>query len=255
MGEPDTDFRSIQYAFTAHIRDPEKVPAPTDVEDRRVEIYRDLLYRNVEGFMSNSFPVLRSVINDSQWHLMIRHYFATHRARTPLFPQLPKEFLHYLANPSTPDHGPKFIQELSHYEWLELEASLDKRELGDCVIDLGADCLSGIPVLNPTARAHAYEYPVHRIGPAFQPAEGSGETTYLVVYRDRTDDVRFMQLNPITARLVDLIVQNTGSVGQSLLEMIACELEHPDPAIVVAGGKDILAELLVRDVIIGAVHP
>ncbi|MFT4561478.1 MAG: hypothetical protein ACI9BW_001219 [Gammaproteobacteria bacterium] len=255
MGEPATDFRSIQYAFTAHIRDPAKVQAPTDVEDRRIEIYRDLLYRNVEGFMSNSFPVLRSIINDSEWHTIIRHYFATHRARTPLFPQLPKEFLQYLASPSRPDLGPKFIQELAHYEWLELETSLDKREINDCVIDHAVDCLSGIPVLNPTARVHAYQYPVHRIGPEFQPNEAIGAMTYLVVYRNRSDEVGFMQLNAITARLVDLIVQRTGKFGQSLLETIAEELQHPDPAIVVAGGEDILTELLSRDVIIGAVHP
>ncbi|MDA0823153.1 MAG: putative DNA-binding domain-containing protein [Proteobacteria bacterium] len=254
MGEARENFRSIQYAFTAHIRDPTNVSAPIDVEDRRVEIYRDLLYRNVEGFMSNSFPVLRSVIDDSQWHSMIRRYFRTHQARTPLFPQLPKEFLHYLADPNTPDYEPKFIQELAHYEWLELEASLDKREISDCVIDDAADCLSGIPVLNPTIRVHSYKYPVHRIGPAFQPSQASGDLTYLVVYRDRTDDVGFMQLNVITARLVDLIMQNTGSVGQSLLEIIADELQHPDPAIVINGGKHILAELLSRDVIIGAVH-
>jgi len=57
---PDT-FTDIQYEFTRHIRDPENQPAPADIEDRRMEIYRDLLYRNVESFMANSYPVLRKI--------------------------------------------------------------------------------------------------------------------------------------------------------------------------------------------------
>lgn len=252
MVEIGSDFRAIQYEFAAHIRDPDNNPAPAGIEDRRLAIYRDLLYRNVEGFMANSFPVLRSIIDDPQWHAMIRRYFALHHARTPLFPKLPQEFLHYLADESTPDQGPPFLQELAHYEWLELEASLDKREIDDQPIDENVDCLEGCPVLNPIARVRAYQFPVHRISPTFQPLETPDEATYLVVYRDRKDEVGFMQLNAITARLVDLILQDTGKSGLSLLEQIATELHHPDPAVVIAGGKEIFDELIERDVLLGA---
>jgi len=81
------NFKDIQYAFTRHIRDPENEPAPNDIEDRRMEIYRDLLYRNVESFMANSFPVLRKIIPDDKWHEMIRDYFKRHQSHTPLFPK------------------------------------------------------------------------------------------------------------------------------------------------------------------------
>lgn len=252
MAEPGTDFRALQFAFTAHIRDPENYPAPTGIEDRRLEIYRDLLYRNIEGFLANSFPVLRSITTDPEWHAMVRHYFAQHRARTPLFPKLPQEFLHYLADERDPDNGPPFMQELAHYEWLELEASLDTREIDPALVDLGANCLTGIPVLNPIARAHCYQFPVHRISPSFQPLELGDEPTYLVVYRDREDEVGFMQLNPITARLIDLVTQGPDRVGRSLLRQIAEELSHPDPEVVVSGGAEIMAELCQRDVLLGA---
>ena len=89
-------FTTIQHIFTSHIRDPELNPAPAEFEARRMEIYRDLFYRNVEGFIANSFPVLRKITPDERWHSMIRDYFKTHRAQTPLFPRMPLEFLHYL---------------------------------------------------------------------------------------------------------------------------------------------------------------
>ena len=37
-------FTEIQLRFTAHIRDPERIPPPADVDDRRMAVYRDLLY-------------------------------------------------------------------------------------------------------------------------------------------------------------------------------------------------------------------
>ncbi len=252
MAEPSTDFRALQLEFTAHIRDPDNSPAPGGIEDRRLEIYRDLLYRNIEGFLANSFPVLRSITADPEWHAMVRHYFAQHRARTPLFPKLPQEFLHYLAEERDPHDGPPFMQELAHYEWLELEASLDTREIDAVLVDENANCLTGIPVLNPIVRAHSYQFPVHRISPSFQPREPGDESTYLVVYRDRDDEVGFMQLNPITARLIDLIMQNPDTAGRSLLLQISEEMSHPDPEVVISGGAEIMSELCQREVLLGA---
>ena len=43
-------FKEIQYEFTAHLRDPDHAKAPTDIEDRRMEIYRGLFYRNIQNF-------------------------------------------------------------------------------------------------------------------------------------------------------------------------------------------------------------
>ena len=255
MAEKPGDFRQQQFEFTAHIRDPDNNRPPGDIEDRRLGIYRELLYRNVEIFLANSFPVLRSITDDEAWHTMVRKYFAIHRARTPLFPKLPQEFLFFLADEGEPCELPPYVQELAHYEWLELEASLDKRDISDTDVDSSMDCLDGIPVLNPIARVHSYRYPVHQISPSFLPKEPTEQPTYLVVYRDRADDVGFMQLNPVTARLVELILGDSTMSGRQLLESIAQELRHPDPAVVISGGSEIFRELMTRDVLLGATSP
>ena len=49
-------FTDIQYRFTRHLRDPDNAPAPGDIEERRMAIYRDLLYRNVERFPGQQLP-------------------------------------------------------------------------------------------------------------------------------------------------------------------------------------------------------
>ena len=73
-------FMQRQYEFAAHIRDPEHKQAPEDIEDRRMDIYRELFYNNVEGFLSSSFPVLRKLMDDASWHAMARDFYARHRS-------------------------------------------------------------------------------------------------------------------------------------------------------------------------------
>ena len=53
-------LREQQMSMARHLRDPEHVPGPEGVEARRLKIYQDLIYKNIEGFISGGFPVLRS---------------------------------------------------------------------------------------------------------------------------------------------------------------------------------------------------
>ncbi|MEX2481793.1 MAG: putative DNA-binding domain-containing protein [Gammaproteobacteria bacterium] len=246
-------FRDLQYRFAAHLRDPCGQAAPDDVDDRRVAIYRGLLYRNVEGFMANAFPVLRQLIDDERWHALIRDYFARHRAHTPLFPKMPQEFLHYLAERGDRPGYPPFMRELAHYEWLEAEVLFDTREIGDVAVDAVPDLAAGCPVVNPLVRPQAYVWPVQRIGPDYQPDTAPEEPTYLAVYRRRDDGVGFMALNAVAARLLQLVIDNPDArSGQALLAEIARELAHPDPAAVIAHGLGILETFLARDIILGS---
>ncbi|MCG8537759.1 MAG: DNA-binding domain-containing protein, partial [Pseudomonadales bacterium] len=75
-------LNDMQMAFAAHLRDPANQPAPEGIENRRMQIYRDLFYNNVEGFVSGAFPVLRSLTSDEKWHRMVRDFFAHYRCQT-----------------------------------------------------------------------------------------------------------------------------------------------------------------------------
>lgn len=201
--------------------------------------------------MSNGFPVLRSLIDDTRWHAMMRDYFSRHQARTALFPKMPQEFLQYLADERDDPDDPPFMRELAHYEWLEVEVSLDTRELNYVTVDEEVDLMNGCPVANPVIRPQAYTFPVHRISPEVQPQTAPEAPTYLVVYRDRKDGIGFMKLNAVSARLLELILRNDGKSTQALLGLIAAELEHPDPAVVIEGGRTIIQTFLDKDIVLG----
>lgn len=245
-------FIRRQYEFAAHIRDPENRPAPAGIEDRRMGIYRELFYNNVESFIANTFPVLRRIIDDTAWHALIRDYFSHHQSHTPLFLEMPREFLAWLETERDHHAGdPPFLRELAHYEWVELAVSIAEETLDNDRIDREGDLLAGVPVLSPLARHLAYSFPVHRIGPDFQPAGPGEHPTFLVVYRDRSDAVGFIEINPVTKRLLELVEEDTGASGEELLLRIAREMSHPQPGVVVSGGAEILDSLRDKSIITG----
>lgn len=246
------EFIRQQYAFAAHIRDPQQAPAPAEIEDRRMGIYRELFYNNVEGFISNTFPVLHEILDDDAWHCMVRDYFRSHRARTPLFLEIPREFLTWLHDERmAQDDDLPFLYELAHYEWAELALTIAEDTTDPDSIDPDGDLLAGIPRLSPLAWHMSYAYPVHKIGPDFIPDAPGELPASLVVYRDRNDEVGFMEINPVTKRLLEMIEANETATGRELLARIAAEMAHPDPDVVVNGGLEIMINLKQKDIIAG----
>lgn len=250
------EFIRRQYEFAAHIRDPEHRPAPADIEDRRMGIYRELFFNNVESFLAGTFPVLRKIHDDDAWQALLRRYFSRHVSRTPLFLEMPREFLNWLENEHDEQAGDfPFLRELAHYEWVELALSISEDSLDVPGVDRNGDLLEGIPVLSPLAWHLAYSYPVHRIGPGCLPDSPGDTPTFLVVYRGRTDEVGFLEINPVTKRLLELVDEDSGATGMALLEHIASEMTHPNPDVVISGGAEILHNLHQKDIIPGTKQP
>ncbi|MEH6606872.1 MAG: putative DNA-binding domain-containing protein [Pseudomonadales bacterium] len=248
MAEPD--FKQVQRAFAAHIRNPQLNAAPADVEPRRMAIYNDLFCRNIEGFISGAFPVLRSIMPDEPWHAMVRLFMTTHYCQTPYFLEISQEFLQWLAAAELDASYPSFILELAHYEWVELALDVADETPAWEQIDPNGDLLTGCPVVSPLAWSLAYQYPVQLIGPDFQPLEPSPEPTYLVVYRNRADEVKFMQGNAATAMLLDTLAQQPTPTGLAAIEKLAVDMDTSAEQLMSAG-QEILQKLQSLGVIVG----
>lgn len=252
---PD-NFSGVERSFTDHIRNNDS-PLPPGVADERMEVYRGLFFRNIEGFLGESFPVLRKVLGNKRWGELMHDYFSRHNATTPLFPRMPCEFLRYLQELYQPHpEDPPFMQQLAHYEWVDQEVRMDAREIDLTGIDRDGDLLLGAPALNPLARMLQYDWPVHRISPDNIPRQQS--QVYLVVSRTVDDRNTFVELNQVSARLLDLLQSSSQPdagearpCGREILLRIAAELAAPDQEAIVAGGSEILQRLRVRDIVLG----
>jgi len=240
------EFTRLQYAFAGNIRDPEGTAPPADVDERRMAVYRELFYNNIEGVLANAFPVMHELLPETRWHELVRGFLIHHRARTPFFPRLPGEFAETLATLLKPSQDPAYLTELARYEWVEMELALSEQEAPP-PFDPRLDIASARLAPSPLARRLVFRYPVHRIGPDFQPSEP--EPTHLLVYRDREETVRFLEINPVTARLLGLLEADPQRPARDLLEDMARELGHPQPAAVIDGGLETLRDLLDRGVL------
>lgn len=246
-------FKQTQYAFAAHIRNPESNPRPADVEQRRMDIYAELFFNNVEDFLANTYPVVKEIMGEDGWLEMMRDYFTRHKSHTPLFPEMPREFLKYLETERNNPADPPFLKELAHYEWVELAlmTSDSDQDINWDQIDKEAELLNNKPVMSPLAWPLTYQYPVQNIGPDFQPQEAAQQPSYILVYRDNEDKVHFMELNPVTALLVQLINEDNNLTTRQMLDVVAEQLQHPEPEVVVNGGMQIIQDLKQRNIILG----
>jgi hypothetical protein len=89
------------------------------------------------------------------------------------------------------------------------------------------------------------------MGPDYLPDEPPSQPSYLIAYRDRLDEVKFLEINPVTARLVNLLQENPEITGELALDQIAHEMNHPNPAIVTEGGLSALQELQRHGIVLG----
>ncbi len=221
-------FQQTQLTLASHLRDPEQNPGPAGIEDRRLGIYRDLIYNNIEGFISASFPVLRSLISEQNWQAMVRDFLIKHRAQTPYFLAISQEFLHYLMSErqAQPDDYP-FMLQLAHYEWVELAVDIAEADLPAAVA--ANNLVESYPRVSPLVMNLSYDYPVHKISRAFIPART--EPCYLLVYRTDEDQVKFMEANALTHRLVFLLQQQPECNLQQIVDQLVLELQHPQPEV------------------------
>jgi hypothetical protein len=243
--EPVLNFQRYQFEFTRHIRDPGKHPRPSGIEVRRMKIYNELLYNNVENFLLACFPVTRHVLRKRKWWGMVHQFFATHRCHTPLFRQIPEEFLQYLQS----RHGdPPWLIHLAHYEWVELALDTSNQEINLERIEPSGNLLAGRPALNPVRFLLEYPYAVHKIAPKRLPEKE--KLTHILAFRDMSDCVRFIVLTPVSARLLQLLEAGKLS-GHAALSRIAQELPDADAQVVHQGGQEILENLRREQAILG----
>lgn len=245
-------FTQTQIQFAQHIRDPEKQPKPMDIEDRRMNIYRDLLYNNIENLLSSGFPVIRSIYTDHHWHKMVRDFFIRHRCKTPYFFEIAQEFISYLQNSRKPQaEDPAGLTELAHYEWVELALSIADDDIELNQINPNGDLLKSRPVLSPLAWSLAYQFPVHKMSLDYLPDEAPDRLTYLVVYRDRMDEIHFMEINEVSAHLLHQINHSAATTGYEILQDIAQQMNLNRAEAVVSSGLSSMLELQARGIILG----
>ena len=245
-------FEQLQQAFAQHLRNPSEIAMPPGLEDRRVQIYRELLFNNISGLLAGNFPVIRRLLDGAQWQQLVRRFYVEHAAHTPLFHELGSEFVRFLGE--HPEHWAEqrpFLHELAHYEWVELALDLADADIEAAAGTVAGDPIADVPVASPVAWVLGYRYPVHLIRPDFQPTEPPEQPTWLLIYRNRADRVQFQALEPLAARLLALAQESEGKSGRELAMQLGAEVGHPQPEELIEPARSLFVGWMQRDVIVG----
>lgn len=245
------NFQRYQQAFTARIRDPRHQPIPADVAAERMAVYDEIVFNNLFESVSACFPVARKTVGKRIWLALVQTFLKDYAADTPLFRKIPQEFLRFLkqANLTSSKQLPVYLEALCHYEWIELYLSTLPSMADETInIDSNGDLAKHNIVFTNTMQLLEYDYAVHKISPKHKP--DTKEPTQLLVYRNLEDDIKFVELNPMTYRLLTLC-QQEGMAAAQALKLLAEELKHPQPQLIIQFGLGVLEDLRNQGVILG----
>lgn len=239
-------FQQFQRDLAQHLRDPHHTRRPAGVPAGRMAVYNELLFNNVCGFLDSCFPVCRGLLGEARWRRLCRTFYRDWPSHTPWFREIPREFVRYLQEAQIAQPLPRWLGDLACYEWAEL--AVDVMDVAVPAHDPQGDLMARPVCLNPARIDVASPWPVHRIGPAWQPRRP--EPAFLVVFRDAQHAVQFAEINAVTARVLAWLEED--HTGQQALKQLAREMHHPDPQALLGFGHTLLNDLRAQGVILGA---
>lgn len=260
---PIYPFQRYQRRFVRYLRE-RRGSVPIDLQlPARIDVYAQLLYQKFEDSLSVCFPVTKALLGGTHWNRLVEAFIAQHRCASPYYRQIPDEFVTYLNARPFKEDDPPFLNELVHYEWLELALATAQDEPVLQPFDPAGDLMRHPPVLNPLLHVQAYRWSVHRIAPELPDWDRwreskqvfpSDQPSFILALRDARDSVRLVEINALTARLIELLREGRRS-GKEVLLDLAAEARFLDLAHFIPFGEQTLRQLQNQGAILGTQAP
>ncbi len=175
--------------------------------------YRRLFRNNINNSLSQAYPISFEVLSDEEWSTLVDEFFEKHDAKTPHIWKLPFEFYQFVkANNFSEKFNYPFLNDLVHFEWLEIEVYTMPNEYPQPYVKSG-DILNNVLEVNPEYRLTQLEYPVHMYA-AKESVNHKGDY-FLLTYREpKTFDVKFMNLDPLHVLFFEKVANENLTANQ-----------------------------------------
>ena len=246
-----SELHAQQQQFCDYLRDSQQHAPPSDVAPERMAIYARLVRNNILMFLEKSFPVLHQIIAQSYWDELTRAFIRDWPLPSPFTRDVSREFVKFCQHQPHPNQAPPYLAAIAHYEWLELDLFQDPAPTPTDDIDPQGDVLLAIPCLSPWIRLAHYDYPVHQLSAA-HPHSEQGDY-YFLLFRQTNFEVAFLQLNAISAHLIELLQHNVDACGAACLQTISQQFPQVPADAVTAGGQQTLQQWQQLGIILGTV--
>jgi len=221
------------------------VAMKTNVE--RLLVYRDLVRKTLVGALKLAIP--RTIARlGARFEHELSLFLAERGPRTHYLRDVTRELMEFWA-PRFRDGavGPRYLLDLARHEALEISVASSPDAAPGSTDELSADARL---LFSPSLVVARYDYAVHRL-----PADEDDRSepllveTALAVYRDAEHDVRYLELTPLAAKILELLLD-----GEALGRAVARACEASGVALepsVIDGTSRLLADLAERGALVG----
>ena len=246
-------FQALQRQLTAHLRDPQANPAPEGPEDRRIAIYRRLVFGNVSRLLAANFPLARNQLGKEAFSALIRDFLREHRAETPYFPRMAGELqAWYQKAQSNRSDDPPWLGEMLLYESEKRRLRNAADPSPDVEIDPDGDVVSGVPAPSPLLRLFTLRYPVHKARSERLDDAPPEVPSFLLLRRDRAGRMRTEELGVLSAGMLAMILDGPRQSGAELLENMMQQAPADARPALIQQGKAQLRRFRRIGVLLGA---
>ena len=215
----------------------------------RLQIYRRHVRRTLERAVRQEIPRAAARLG-AGFEAWVGRWLDEEAPRSPYFRDLAFELVAWAAprwadDPAVPSYlGDLARHELAYFEVACAPETVDQAgPLGEIALERGVR-------FSASARICRYDHAVHRLDAALDARDVPEPTpTALLVYRDADHDVRFLELTPLAAAILERLVRGE-PLGQSVVGACAVLGAALDPA-VTGSTAALLGDLLERGAILG----
>lgn len=185
-----------QAAFAELVRFPD-LENSLEAEDRRLAIYRRLVFNNVFGLVSRAFKRTYALVGVEVFRGWVREFIQEGVSRTPYFSEISDEFDRWMQHQVTDP----VVRELISYERTIIALDVDAQHAPEFQLEFSP---TDEIVVQPACRLLHFQYPVHLVK-ADDAQRPEHAPTWLFIFRNPHNKLRFKQLSPAAFALMTLL--------------------------------------------------
>jgi len=244
------DPASIRAWLQRHELDEDDIEFLLEGDRERLLVYRRLVRANLYGALEVSIPRTMARMGET-FDAYFAAFLAERGPRTHYLRDVVDEFLEFVRPRWQPGaEVPMYLWDLARHEALRIQiGAMRSGEPGDVTPEL--DLQRGVRFIE-AARIIHYDHAVHELSEnESDRTQPERRSVALLVYRSPDHDVRFLELTPMAAQLLENLMDR-GETLESALVHAADSAGYSLPGAAIEGTARLLADLAQRGVLLGA---
>lgn len=221
------------------------------VAPERVLIYRRLVHARFRGAVEVTLPRTAARLGTTAFDDEIAEFLADRASSSPFVADVAREFVVWAGDrwPTKPE-VPVYLLDLARHEllWVEVASAFDD-DAEAVTPDVSLDARL---VFRKSAAVARYRHAVHLLSDDTNDhAEPATGETAILAYRDPDYQVRYLELSPVAAHIVERLLCDHATLKSAIFEGCAAVGVAVDDA-VLGGVVAMLTDLTERGVVRGA---